>query len=303
MLSTSKTLDAFIDEALAEIVRYDERGYGVTTSSAMTLASTTLTSDAGAKISPTDVIEIGSELMLVSAVSADVIPVLTVSRGYDNTTIATHASGVVATVNPSFTRKRVGLAIQRAFPAIEAGRVFNVVTESLTREPGMEFALFSVPVRDVLRVGYMDGYGRFEPVVDGWRFFDDMPTSTAPNGQIIRVPRYVNDDDELVVTYSTPFRWSSYPASPSGTDTMTMPEGSEHLPCQYAVAWLAVGRELSRQDIDRTEEWNRSQGYTSGLSTSLIKQMWAQFYQALANAARLYVPEVARPYRRTRRFE
>lgn len=303
MLTVTKTLDSLVDDALAEIARYDERGFRVvSTSNLGDTTGTTVTIDNGLRVSPSDVIEFDNELVLVTAVSADPIPVLTIARGYDGTTAATHASGTAGTVNPIFARRRIARWVQRAFARLEAKGIFNVASAALYRTTGEEYFVLPADCRDVLRVGYMDGYGRFEPKVDGWRFFDDMPTSIIPSGRIVRVPRYIQDTDQLIVTYRAPFRWSTYPSEPVGSSTISMPESTQDLPSMYAACCAATGREMSRQDVDRSEEWNRSQGYTSGISTGLVRQKWQEFYSAVDDARRLYVPEIPRPFVRSRRF-
>lgn len=302
MLTVTRTLDQLVDDALVEIARYDERGYQVTTTTPLAPTDTVVSVDDGLRVSISDVLELDSELMLVSGKSNDVNPSLTVSRGYDGSTAVAHSTGLHGTVNPMFSRRRAGKAIIRAFARLEASRIYNVTSVQLTRDAGIEHFELPVDCRDVLRVGYFDIFGRFEPNVSGWRFFDDIPTSLVASGRIVRVPRYVTDTDNLVATYRTPFRWSTFPTEPTGSATMSMPEGTEDLPSLYAVAWLCSRRELSRQDIDRSEEWNRTQGYTNGVSSGLVKQMWSEFYRAVDEASRLYVPEITRPFIRNRRY-
>lgn len=303
MLSVTKTLDSLVDDALAEIARYDERGYRVLTTSDMSdTTGTTLSIDNGLRVSASDVIEVDNELMLITATSADPNPILTVSRGYDGTTAATHTSGTPGTVNPMFARRRIARWVVRAFARLEAKGIFNVVSTQLYRTAGEEYFVLPGDCRDVIRVGYMDSYGRFEPKIDGWRFFDDMPTTLIPSGRIVRLPRFLADTDQLIVTYRAPYRWSNYPADPDGSSTISMPESTQDLPPMYAACCAATGREMSRQDIDRSAEWNRSQGYTSGISTGLVRQKWQEFYQAVDDARRLYVPDIPRPFVRSRRF-
>lgn len=302
MLTVTRTLDQLVDDALVEIARYDERGYRVVTTVALGAADTSVTIDNGLRVSISDVIELDAEIVLVTGKSADPNPVLTIARGYDGSTATTHLIGIAGTVNPMFSRRRTSKAVVRAFARLDANKVFNVKSVTVSRDHGIEHFELPEDCRDVLRVGTFDTYGRFEPAVTGWRFFDDIPISLVASGRIVRVPRYVMDTDVLVATYRTPFRWSTFPAEPTGSATITMPEGTEDLPSLYAVAWLCSRRELSRQDIDRSQEWNRSQQNTNGITSGLVKQMWSEFYRAVDEASRLYTPQIPRPFIRQRRY-
>lgn len=305
MLTVSKTLDELIDATLQEVARYDERGYRVVLDSVGIPATSTVTFSLvdATRVSISDVIEFGSELVLVTGKTADPIPVITVSRGYDGTTAAVQAAGLPGMVNPQFARSRVGKVVQQALTRMDAARVFCVLNATFNKTVGAQYVAMPDACRNVLRVGVFDTKTlRFEDDIDGWQFFDNIPTATVSSGKIVRLPRYVHDADNLIITYRVPYRWSTWPTAPGGTATITLPEGAEDLPSIYASARLVSRRELSRLDLDRSEEWSRSQSVVQGVTSGLVRQMWTEFYKALDEAKTLNVMPIPRPYVRMRRF-
>jgi hypothetical protein len=90
--------------------------------------------------------------------------------------------------------------------------------------------------------------------------------------------------------------WSSHPTEPTESATVTLPEGAEDLPALYASAWAVSSREISRGEIDRAEEWNRSEPQRGGVSLSLSKMLWQNFYRSLDEVRRLSPLPVNRPY-------
>lgn len=305
MLTVTKSLDELIDATLQEVARYDERGYRVVLDGTgiATAGTTTCSLVDATRISVSDTVEFGSELVLVTAKSADPIPVLTIARGYDGTTAVAHAASSLGMVNPQFARNRVGKVVQQALTRMDAARVFTVLNATFNKTVGAQYVEMPSATRNVIRVAIFDTRtARFEDSIDGWQFFDNIPTTTVASGKIVRLPRYVMDDDDLVITYRVPYRWSSYPTAPSGTDTIILPEGAEDIPSIYASARLVSRRELSRIDIDRSEEWTQSQAVVQGVTSGLVRQCWTEFYKALDEARTLNVTDIPRPYRRLRRF-
>jgi hypothetical protein len=305
VLTVTKSLDELIDDTLQEIAQYDERGFRVVLDSAgLPATSTTSCSLVDAdRVSPSDVIEFGGELLLVTNVTADAVPVLTVSRGYDGTTAAVHAGSLAGLVNPQFARTRVSRALQTALTRLDAARVFIVTSGTFTRTANKQYVEMPAACRQVLSVGYLStDTGRFEDDINGWRFFDNLPAAVIASGKIVRLPRYIDNDDSLIITYRTPYRWSTYPNAPVGASTITLPEGAEDLPSLYAVARLCSHREMRRLDLDKSEEWNRSQSVVQGVTSGMVRQMWQEFYKALDEAKTLNQFDIPRPFVPKRRF-
>lgn len=250
----------------------------------------------GAPANVSDLIEFGSELVLVTAKNSDPDPIYTVSRGYYGSSAAVSAAGTIGVINPQWARVRVAEAILRAFPRLEALGLPLIESATMNCATGTTYVVLPEPVREVKSVGYFQAQtGRFMPL-DSWQQFDNLPTSVIANGKILRMARYVDPADDLQVTYTTPYRWSTHPAAPNEAATIQIPEGAVDLPAAYAAAWLVSKREISRSEIDRSTEWNQGEPQRGGVSSTLVRNLWQEFYRQLDEARRLSPMPIARPY-------
>jgi hypothetical protein len=280
------TLSDLIDRAYVELQSPDEAPRATTLSSTITTGSTTLQVTDAANMARSDVLEIDGEMMLVTAVSADAVPVITVARSYYTTTAASHTAGAIVEINPRHPRFRIAESIRRSFPTLEALGLPLVETGTFNRATGLRYLLLPEETRDVRRVAYIASNGHWHPL-DRWEFIDAAPTARFGGSKVLRTPSYVMDADDLEVTYTVPYRWSTHPAPPSEAATITMIEGSEHLPAMYAVAWQLGSREWSRGDIDRSVEWNQGEPSRGGVTAGQVRLAWQNFYRALDEARRL----------------
>ena len=292
MSTVDVTLETLVNRTLVDLIDPQEQGLqavmGSTALDSTGATSVTLSDASGVNVS--DVIEWGDELVLVTAKSEDVTPVLTVSRGYFNTTPETHAAGAVGHVNPPYSRHKVTRALTQAFARLEALGVPLVKSTTLNTVSTEFHAELPADCREVLQVWYYGADGRFWEL-GSWEDIYNLPTTVAPSGKALNVGRYVDDADDLQVVYRAAYRWSNHPTDPVGSDTITVPEGAEDLACLYAVAWLMSSREVSRADLDRSEEWQRTEQSDRRSSSSLVRARWQEFYRALDEARRLnYVP-------------
>lgn len=296
MMLSTVTLGTLVDRALMELQGPAEVGLRVVMG-ANDLPNTTDTQFllSGDPVNTSDLIEFGSELVLVTGKTSDVDPMYTCARGYYNTTKAAALAGAVGTVNPTWARIRVAEAVKRAFPRLEAFGIRPVKAQTFTRVVDQRYLEMPANTRNVQRVGQLDDDGLFLEI-DRWSYFEDLPTSKISTGKIVRLPRLGAAGDEYEITYTTPYRWSTWPAEPAEGSTVEIPEGAEDLPASYAVAWLLSAREISRAELDRATEWNQSEPQRGGVSLSLARAAWQNFYRQLDEARRLDPVPIARPY-------
>lgn len=290
-MTVSVTLQTLVNRAQLDIL--DAGGQGkrvVMGSSALTATDTatfTLTDATG--VSVTDVIEFGDELVLITAKSVDATPVFTCSRGYFNSTAATHAAGDVGHVNPTYPRVKIAEAVRRSFARLEALGVYLVksVTKSMA-DTDLYYCEMPTDTREVLQVLYWAdaGDGRLYEI-SKWEYFDNMPTTKFTTGKALNLPLYSDEADEFEVVYRASYRWSTYPSDPVAASTIEIPEGAEDLPALYAAAFLVSGREVSRQQIDKAEEWTQTASSGQGAGAGLVRARWQEFYRALDEARRL----------------
>lgn len=289
-------LGDLVDETLEYLYRLTERPASVNVSGLVASITPTFTVAAGQydHVAPSDILEIGTELLLVVSKSSDAVPTFTATRGYLGTTPTAHASGAVALKNTPWPRTTVARAVERVFE--RTLRVFVPNRRSSIKQvsPGLNIVLLDEDSEGVFEVRHdIRDTGRIVPV-GGWEFLEDLPTSRYGSSKALLVPTYVTDSDELLVTERVPYTWDG-----SGEDaTLDVPEGVDELPVLYAAARLMTGREISRTDIDKVEEWNAEEAQRQGLNLRLIRELWGDFYRALDEARRVNPPPKHRPYRK-----
>lgn len=294
--TTTVTLGDLVNETLAELYAVTEYPRSVTVGSAAleTVQATTLTLGDGAdSVGVSDVLEApAGELLLVVGKSSDAVPVFTVSRGYMGTARETVATGGTLLLNPTHPRTRIVRALQRAFDGPLTAHLPLITSEVFNQPDDMVHVPLPERCLRVFEVRYMDpGAGRIIDI-DGWVFEDHVPVTVVPSGKALRVPTVVAPDDDLWVTYHSVYEWSG--------DTVRLPVGARDLPVLFAVAYLVSGREVSRTELDRVEEWNQEQAVRQGISIRITRELWGNFYRRLDEAKRVNPVPKTRVYRKWR---
>jgi hypothetical protein len=294
------SMSELVDRALLELHAPSERGLRVVIGDDALGATdtTTFTLSHGAEfVNRTDVIEFGNELVLVTGKSDDLVPVFTAARGYFGTEPGEYLTGVDGTVNPPFPRFRVAEGVRRSFPRLDALGVHVVKSDVVLKEFGQAYALLPAGTKDVYDVWYFAPGGRLVDL-DRWRFDHSLPTDRFPTGAAVRLPYYVEDGDELHIRFRVPYRWDSFPDPPSMDSQILVPEGAEDLPALYAACFMVSAREVSRHEIDRSEEWARTADISErGSPGALVRAKWQEFYRALDEARRVNHVPARRTYR------
>lgn len=290
------SLGTFVDRALAELQAPSEVGLQTVLSGPLAQDAATMVLADASSVNVSDIVELDSELVLVTGKTSDATPTLTVSRGYYKSARSAHDAGTVVTVNPAYARVRVADAVRRAFPSLEALGLPLVKAMVLNRAPGMKHAELTEDVREILRVSYVTAVDGAWRDLAGWTFLDGAPTATYATGKLLSLPRAVSDDVDLQVTARVPYRWSTHPLPPDEEATIQIMEGAEDLPSKYAASWIVSRREISRSQLNRAEEWNQGEPMRGGVSATLVRVLWQEFYRALDEVRRLPVIPLHRPY-------
>ena len=302
MTTTTLTLAQLIDETLDQLYYEIEKPRPLLLGAAIDASQTTLTVASNAEVATiTDLLEAGSELMLITAKTDDANPTFTVLRGYSRTDAVAHAKNDVVLVNPYWTRSAVTRALQRFFtgaapvwlPLIRAEMMNTVEYAGV----GQQLIPLDSDVIRVLEVRYQSPTSGRVVNLPGWRFEDNLPSAVVSSGMGLRVPSTVSPSDDLLVSMSVRYAWSG-----SGEDaTVDVPAGCEDIPALYAAAVLASGREVSRLELDRLTEQSSEQAARTGSNVGLIRLKWQEVYRRLDEARRTI--SVPRPlvYRRFQR--
>lgn len=297
--TTSVSLGTLIDETMSRLYRHSERPLQVTLSGAPSSASSTsinLATGDASKLSITDVIEINQEAMLITAVNTST-DIVTVSRGYAGTTASgDHVATDPVLVQPGHLRADVSRFVQRCLSGPMGVYLPSMTTESKYRVAGKQYIEMPATTQRVLSVRHLISVTGRIIDVGGWQFEEDLPTGMVSTGKALRVPSTVEDDDELIVMYVTPYTWSVTP--PTEAATVSLPMACEDLPSLYAAAYAITGNEITRLDLDQIEEWNQDAAVRQGFNVRLMRELWGEFYRRIDEAKRVQNLPRVRPYRK-----
>lgn len=298
MITTSLTVSVLVEEALGNLYRTAERpkivtladGLADTVDTSFTLA----TSDDWQAVSPSDSVEFGSELVYVSAKTADAIPVFTCVRATEGTTAVAHVSGT-GNLNPPFPRYKVFNQVRDWFRRSNAALPL-VSTESYTTPTTTMYMSVPADTLQVLRVAYINTSNGSFNEIGGWEFFDDIPVATMASGKMLGITALAATATSLLVT-----RWVQYPVPANEAATVSLQLGAEICPALYAAAMLVSKREVSRLELDNAVEWQKLEVIRNGQNLGITRDLWQQYYRAVDDAKRTYQPPKFRPYRKMQR--
>lgn len=293
---TSVTLETLIEETLSNLYRIAERPLETTVgSNALSDTSdTTLTLADASAVSVTTKLEHGSELMLVTAKSADATPVFTVKRGLAATTKAAAPTGTTVIVEPTWARSDIARWIKRCYSSVFNRYLPAKETQAMSRVTGDQYILMPADTMRTLSVRHMSSVTGRIVDIGQWQDEFDMPTSLVSTGKALRLGSFVEDDDELVVTYQVPYEWSD----DTEAATINTPIGSEDLAPLWVAAYALARREVSRSELDKIEEWNQEQAIRAGVNLRAVRDAWGEFYRRLDEVRSLHPVPRHRPYRK-----
>lgn len=294
---TTVTLGSLIEETLDSLYRGAERPAQVVMGSnaLATTSDTTFTLSSGVLDVTTRVESPTGELMLVTAKSADATPVYTVARGYQNTTKGTAATGAVLLKDPAFSRGEVTRWIRRCISSLFNTELPHVEILELTRSASGQFIELPADTVRVLRVRRWSEVDERMVDVGSWSA-EEVPSSIATSGRVIRTPRALEAGAELIVDVQTPYEWSGV----GEEATVDLPFASTDIPVLWASAYAQARREVSRAELDKIEEWNQEQSMRAGVNLRLVREMWGEVYRRVDEAATTHLIPKARPYQRMR---
>lgn len=252
-------------------------------------------------VHPTSILEFGDELVLVTSKTDDPVPVFTVARGYMSTPVQAHATGAEGWLSPLWPRHQVRRALRYAFRSL-SGLVPFVSSELVAPSRVSDGAdrwfldLGAAPALEVLEVAHVDPLAATPHPVAGWEHDRYLPAGQVPGaGQVVWLPRSFKGDpetDRWRVTYR-----AHWPTIDDGTTQVVVPLGMEDLPVLYAAARMATGRELSRHEIDKVDEWNKEAAIRGGVNLRLVRELWGDFYRRVDESRRTIYQPKHRPYR------
>jgi hypothetical protein len=291
---TTVTLGQLVDHALEGVQSPPEVGRLVVRNDALGTGDGGFTLADATIVAVTDIIEFADELMFVTKKSDDsASAVVSVIRGYYGTVPRTHAANQVGTLNPRWSRKRVATVVRESFTFLEADGLPLVKTDPMVVpyvDPYDHWTTL-LPVPEGARRVYNVRAGMND--IANWRPISGLPEGEYPDSRVVRLPRHLRIfDGPYSIVYQMPYRWSDDPVTESST--IEMPEGAEFLPAQYAAWKLTSDREVSRSQVDRSEEWTSGQRDTG---PTLVRLKREEFYGAFQAAKAAVAAEMPNKYR------
>ncbi len=298
-MATTSTVSqgTLIEDTLEMLYRDSERPFQVTVgSNALDTASDTqLTVSDATRVQVTDILELGSELCLITAKSSDSTPVLTVARGYAGTTASSgHTTGTTALINPPWSRNSIKSYLARCFNSALNAFIPNLTSQSMSRATDLQYIVMPSNTMRVYSVRHIIGQTGRIIDINGWQFEEDMPTGDISTGKALRLPSSIENEDSVIVVFQTPYEFTSE----EETGTVNLPLGSEDIPALWAAAYATTRREVNRMEVDKIEEWNQDAAMRQGVNLRWARELWGEVYRRIDEAKSLqYVPKY-RPYRK-----
>jgi hypothetical protein len=234
------------------------------------------------------VIEIESELMYVWE-SATATKTLTVQRGYDGTTAASHTAGALATVNPRFPRQQMLDALNSDIDDLSStvNGLFRVVAQDISyngsdRQLNITSATGIIDLLDV-RLRYLaDDY----PVIRNVRLQRNLPTADFASGFAIVFDQPVMAGTLRVVTKREFTR-----ATTEASDLQSVcfvPQSCEDILEMGVILRMMNGREIKRNFIESQGDTRRSDEVPAGSTRdSLTNIQRLRRERIVSEAARL----------------
>jgi hypothetical protein len=304
---------SLIDEALSYLYRGEERPLPVQMGTDdLPLAGDTefsVDETSSPEVNRTDLLEYGQELILVTKKNAGAPEsTFTGIRGYGGTpNEGPILNGEFLVKGPRWKRFHMARAIVRGLSGTIA-RHLPMTVDSVLSTHGDGWVALPEDTLDVIRVGIdsMAGPHWF----DDWLYERDF--SPSPTLQAVRLPGAALDmvADTLYVQRKIPYQYfdpatfTLLPRPPWGQEgeefLVRLWAGTEDLVALYAAAFIVMGREVSRVELESMEQWNTETATRYQVNLRLVQMLWTQFYQRFDESRPQHRFRTARPFRRRR---
>lgn len=276
------TVSDLIDETLSLHLHGHQRGHVNLLDGAINNSVTSLVLQWDAPpVTPGSWIEIGDELLLVTAVAART---LTVLRGQGISTAASHSDQDLVVIEPRFPRSVISRALRdtiRSWP-----RNFYAVTQTevTTTASGFDFDLAGSTGKDVhrlLRVLRRARTGKTEPwvdITDGVSLARHADTGEYTSGNSLHLDAALGQVYVLEATYGHAFVTSTWASTTDVETTVGLTSTMLDIPPVGAAARLIRGREATRSSTFRQNQPRRAEDVPP-MYLSRNAEMLEEFHQ------------------------
>lgn len=219
------------------------------------------------------VFELESELLYVWEANP-ATKTLTVERGFNGTTAASHTGGVIATLNPRFPRWQMFNALNADIDDLSstANGLFRVTSLDVTyngsdRQINLPSATNVIDLIDVRLRYTADDY----PVIHGVRLQRDLPISDFASGVAL-----VFDQEVMAGTFRVTYKTHFTRAASESSDLTTvcgLPSTCDDLVELGIIIRMMAGREIKRSFTEAQSDTRRAEEVPSGASRDSIANL------------------------------
>lgn len=235
------------------------------------------TADVLAAIKPGALLEIDSEMMYVRA---SLVGTVTVIRGWNGTTAATHVDQSVITVNPRFPRSRILRALNDTLSDLGGSDYFQMKTVNLTYNPNVftyDLASDAIEVYDITFPLSPTNTTMWQQRVHGFDLQQNADPSVFPSGVALQFsePPGVQQGQTVRVRYKAPF---TYVANLTDDVSITgLPKSGCDIPPIGAAIRLMMGREVKRNFTESQPETRRTGEVPAGAVLGSMRGLQAEY--------------------------
>lgn len=239
--------------------------------------------------SPGIYIEIDQELLYVRSYNST-SKTLTVLRGQQGSTAATHAANAVITVNPRFPRYRIFGALNNVLNDISGSAYFTFAETNLTWDPNVwAYDLGDSAALDVYQVTFPlnpTSTTKWQQMDQGFSLIQGLDTSVFPSGIALQFsdPPGVQSGQPIRVRYKKAF--TALPDLTTDVSATGIPLSGTDIPPLGAAIRMMLGRPIKRSFVEGEPEPRRGSEVPPGAIEGSVRLLQMMFDQRLKSEIR-----------------
>lgn len=280
------TFNEMVDEVMLHLSSYGMRNDAVT----HITTNVTNTADSATLYSTDSVgrglIEIDDELIWIDAVDRNtgIVTIPPYGRGYKGTTAASHTSGTMVTLNPTYSRKAIKTAINDTIRAVFP-QLYGVSKYTFTYSPAVTTYSLPSSVESIIAISFEAIGATKEWVpVRGWRQDATSNVSAFNSTNSVTITSFVDPGATVQVAYTMePEPLESN--SDDFADTTGLPESAKDVIVLGAAYRLLSTVDPNRLSFSNAEAESQSSQIQFGSGTNTAKYIYALYQQRLAEEA------------------
>lgn len=280
------TLNDMVDEVSLHLSSYGMRNDAVTHITANVTSSATTATLYSTDSVGRGLIEIDDELIWVDAVDRNTgtITIPPYGRGYKGSTAASHTSGTMVTLNPTYSRKAIKTAINDTIRAVFP-QLYGVSKYTFTYSPAVTTYSLPSSVESIIAISFEAIGATKEWVpVRGWRQDATSNVSAFNSTNSVTITSFVDPGATVQVAYTMePEPLESN--SDEFADTTGLPESAKDVIVLGAAYRLLSTVDPNRLSFSNAEAESQSSQIQFGSGTNTAKYIYALYQQRLAEEA------------------